>query len=639
MSQEGKDPAMKRPHRAGKSRLNITRRDFLNGIALSVAAGSSLSPLELLARERALPYPPGLTGLRGTHAGAFEVAHAMAREGRTWPRPDSLTDDEYDLVVVGGGISGLAAAFFWQQQAGFDARVLVLDNHDDFGGHAKRNEFDVDGTHLIGYGGSQSIDTPSAYSATALRLLRDIGVDLQRFYDYFDQDYFSSRDLTFGTFFSAAHYGRDALHPAVFYPYGSGIAENWREILADYPISPAAKKDIAALLDDPTDLLADKSADEKIAFMRRISYSDYLRQVAGMHEEVVALLRDTLRGFWGVGFDAVSALEAARWRMPGTSHIDAHALTGGNAPFDEPYIFHFPDGNAGIARALVRRLAPDAVPGPDSMAGLVASRVNYGALDRADNNTRIRLNSTAVDVRHAQDGRYVDVTYVNAGQPFRVRGKHVILACYNRVIPYICPELPPSQTEAIRTATKIPLAYISVALRNWTSFAELGIHEIHVPQTELMHAFGLDFPVSIGDYKFAGSPDDPVIVHGSFVPTVPDRGLTERQQHIAGRAQMLEMSFDDYETRIIRQMSGALEGGGFDAERDIAAITVNRWPHGYAYEYNELYDPPEWNPQNGPHLIGAQQVGRISIANSDAAAYAYVDGAIDAAYRAVGEQT
>jgi spermidine dehydrogenase len=153
-----------------------------------------------------------------------------------------------------------------------------------------------------------------------------------------------------------------------------------------------------------------------------------------------------------------------------------------------------------------------------------------------------------------------------------------------------------------------------------------------------MHSFGLDFPVSVGDYSFAQTPSDPIVVHGTFAPTVPDEGMNEREQHVLGRMRMLEMSFADFERQIIRQMSGALEGGGFDAARDIAAITVNRWPHGYAYEYNELFDPPEWNPKNGPHIAGAAQVGRISIANSDAEAYAYVNGAIDAAYRAVNEQ-
>ena len=145
-------------------RLKITRRDFIDGFALSVAAGSSLSPLELLAQDGSnvvsSPYPPARTGLRGNHPGSFEVSHALLSGGSAWPRPGTLTDDVYDLVVVGGGISGLSAAFLYRQRVGPDARILVLDNHDDFGGHAKRNEFEVGGKRLIGYGGSMSIDDP-----------------------------------------------------------------------------------------------------------------------------------------------------------------------------------------------------------------------------------------------------------------------------------------------------------------------------------------------------------------------------------------------------------------------------------------------------------------------------------------------
>jgi spermidine dehydrogenase len=324
--------------------------------------------------------------------------------------------------------------------------------------------------------------------------------------------------------------------------------------------------------------------------------------------------------------------------MPGTETLE-YAKSAETVPHgDEPYIFHFPDGNAGIARALVRQLIPGAIPGQNTMEGLVAARADYEQLDHPGNAARIRLNSTAVDVRHIDGKGAVDVAYVCDGEAFRVRGKHVILACYNHMVPHICPELPKEQTDAIALAEKIPLAYINVVLRNSKAFENLGYHSFYVPQADLMHSFGLDFPVSMGNYRFAQSADDPVIVHGSFAPTAPDQGLTERQQHVVGCQRMYEMTYQDFEMQTISQISGALGGGGFDAERDIAAITVNRWPHGYAYEYNELYDPPEWSRKSGPHLIGARQVGRISIANSDAEAYAYVNGAIDAAVRAVDEQ-
>jgi spermidine dehydrogenase len=561
----------------------ITRRDFLNGMALSLVAGGTVSPLELMAMSgNSAAYPPALAGLRGSHPGSFEVAHAVAWKQKAWPRPDALTDDIYDLVIVGGGISGLSAAFMYRQQAGPDTRILILDNHDDFGGHAKRNEYSV--------------------------------------YDFYDRSYFSDRGLTNGVYFSKERYGKDTVGPEVFRPYEGTRAGNPARIIDDYPIADAAKKNFIQLLTEPRDYLAGMDRGEKIALMKRISYSDYMRRYVGAHEEVIAFCRDMLRGLWGFGFDALSALEGARYGMPGTETLGSVESADTVPHRDEPYIFHFPDGNAGIARALVRQLIPEAIPEQNTMEGLVAARVNYDRLDHSENAARIRLKSTAVDVRHVDGKDAVDVTYVFD------------------MVPHICPELPKAQADAIALAEKIPLAYINVVLRNSKAFQNLGYHSFYVPQADLMHSFGLDFPVSMGNYRFASSADDPVVVHGSFAPTAPDQGLTERQQHSVGCQRMYEMTYQDFETQIIGQMSGALGGGGFDAERDIAAITVNRWPHGYAYEYNELYDPPEWSRKSGPHRIGARQVGRISIANSDAEAYAYVNGAIDAAVRAVTEQ-
>jgi len=611
----------------------------MNGFAMSVAAGSALSPLELMAMaaKDGSPYPPALTGLRGSHTGSFEVSHALSWGGATWPTPDNLTGDVYDLVVVGGGLSGLSAAFFYQQRMGKDARVLVLDNHDDFGGHAKRNEFDVDGKQLICYGGSQSIDTPGHYSQASSQLLKDIGINTERFYDYFDRSYFRDRNLGGGIYFSKEKYGTDSVHQNLVRGSGDRDAPQVADIVNAYPLSDEARKSFVDLLTGETDYLPGMSRDQKIELMRKMSYTDFLRKHAGTDNDAVVILRDTVKGLWGCGYDVLSALEGYRLGMPGTHHLGIGELEGEPAGRDEPYIFHFPDGNAGVARSIVRQLIPEAVPG-NTMEDLVLSRIDYSLLDRSSNNTRIRLNSTAVNARHVEGDKYVDVTYIRDGQPQRVRGKHAIMACYNNMVPHICPEIPESQVEAIGKATKIPLVYISVALRNWKAFENLGFRSIYIPQPKLMHSFGMDFPVSMGGYDFTQSSSEPTVVHGTYVPTAPDQGLSEREQHRQGRRDLYEMTFDDLERDIVGAMSGALGGGGFDAERDIAGLTVNRWPHGYAYEYNELFDPPEWNPENGPHLAGAAQLGRISIANSDASAYAYVNGAFDAAHRAVNEQ-
>jgi spermidine dehydrogenase len=621
--------------------VGISRRDFLGGIALGTAAGASLSPAELLAAGAFPPaggayYPPMLTGMRGSHPGSFEVAHALAWAGQTYPAPSRPDEDGYDLIVVGGGLSGLAAALAFRQQAGEQARILVLDNHDDFGGHAKRNEFMVDGQRLIGYGGSQSIDSPGRYSQDAKQLLADIGIDVQRFYRYFDREFDARHGLRRGIYFSATHYGRDASLANVFRDFLGSPDNELAAVVANYPLPESDRAALLALFNRPPDPLADRSPKARVDYLRRTSYSDYLRGPLGMPESVVTIIRDMPRGLWGVGWDALSSLEAIRMGMPGIAPVaDELADTSGHR--DEPYIFHFPDGNAGVARAIVRRLIPDAVPG-STMEDLVPAIVDYSRLDGPRRPVRIRLNSTAVDVRHTDGGRQVDVSYIRTGTLHKARGRHVVLACYNAMIPYICPELPAAQKAAIDYAEKVPLVYISVAVRNWRAFADLGFGSFYVPRPHLMHSFGLDFPVSMGGYQFTSDPGQPTVIHGSWVPTAPDQGLSAREQHAIGRRQLYELSFEAFEKDIVAKMDGALRVGGFDAERDIAAITVNRWPHGYAYEYNDYSDPEGWGPENGPHVAGRSQIGRISIANSDAAGYAYVDGAIDAAYRAVNEQ-
>ena len=628
-------------------RLTISRRDFLGGLALGVGA-TALTPLELLAQTTGATaagnhYPPLLSGMRGSHPGSFEVAHAVSWQGVRYPAPRQQTDPTYDLVVVGGGISGLAAASFYRQQAGADARILILDNHDDFGGHAKRNEFEVDGQRLIGYGGSQSIDTPSSYSPVSAQLLRDLGIATERFYDYFDQQYFAANELGTGLYFSASRYGTATTRPHFNPPrWQSGKSISAQELaatIAGYPLPEDARTSLLTLVTAPRDYLPGLSREEKIAFLGSTSYRDFLLQTVRAPEAVYLLLRDTMRGLWGVGYDALSALEGYRYGAPGTQQLGIGALQEDKADHQsEPYIFHFPDGNAGVARALVRQLVPDALSGT-GMEDLVLPKVDYAALDRDGNRTRLRLNSTAVDVRHSSDGESVDVSYVRGGEVYRVRGKHTVMACYNNILPHIVPELPAEQTEAIAYASKVPLVYLSIAVRNWRALAELGFSNISVPQPELMHSFGLDFPVTMGGYQAVRDPGQPTILHGTFVPAVPDQGLSAREQHTLGRRALYEMSFDQFEQAIVSQLQGALASGGFDAARDIAGITVNRWPHGYAYEYNELFDPAGYGPANGPHRLGARQLGRISIANSDASAYAYVDGAIDAAWRAVQEQT
>lgn len=614
----------------------ISRRDFLNGVALSLAAGTTLSPMEILARSsgRVSPfYPPALTGMRGSHDGSFEIAHALAREGRSFPIPNEQTEGVYDLIVVGGGISGLSAAKFFCDRRGGRAKVLVLENHDEFGGHARRNEFDVDGKTLLGWGGSQTIEAPSRYSRVAGRLLRDLSIDTQRFYDYYDQEYFSSRGLKRGIFFDQSTFGVDRItaNPMGGF-FGSPLdGDDLKAVVREMPISEQDGSEFVRLMSSGVDYLDGMSISEKRSLLQNISYMEFLEEYAGMPKTVTAILQDTFLQLTSVGWEAHAASDAADWWFPGTWELGVQKHEGE----EEPYIFHFPDGNAGVARALVRDLVPEALPG-STMEDLVTARADYSLLDTSDSDVRIRLNSTAVSVANTPDGKHVDVTYVRDGDLYRGRARHVVLACYNNIIPYICAEVPEKQADAIRYATKIPFVIGNIAIRNWCAFAEAGFYSFYSPGDVYFKHLPLDFPVSMGDYHYSKGPDEPIVIAAWYSPTTRD--LPAKDQYRVGRAKLMEMSYDNFEKNIYSHLDAMLGPYGFDAEREIAAITLNRWPHGYAYEYEGIGVPAEYGRHNGPHIAGRAQIGRISIANSDSEGYAYVDGAIDAADRAVNEQ-
>jgi spermidine dehydrogenase len=270
------------------------------------------------------------------------------------------------------------------------------------------------------------------------------------------------------------------------------------------------------------------------------------------------------------------------------------------------------------------------------MEDVVLTRARYDRLDRAEQQVRIRLASTAVDVRNTASG--AEVVYVRGGTAARVEAKHVILACWNNMIPHLCPELGPAQREALEYPEKIPLAVINVGLRNWRAIADSGIGEVHAPGGFLSR-LGLDFPVSMGGYRYSANPDQPVVLDCWHAGATRETGTDPRERLRNGRHAMLALRFEDYEAAVRAQLDAAWGSHGFDPDRDIAAITVNRWPHGYTWEYTDLWDPPATSRGAGPHVIGRQQIGRISIANADSEAFAYVNGAIDAASRAVHEQT
>ena len=620
-------------------KYKITRRDFMNGVAVSTAA-TLLTPYELMAQAppglTSVDYPPTLTGMRGNHPGSFEVSHALAWGGEK-PVAHLKLAEHYDLVIVGAGVSGLAAARFYQKRMGPDARILLLDNHDDFGGHAKRNEFHQGGRMLLGVGGSVNLENPGDYSEIAKGILDELGIDLEAMKTNIDEFSILSSDTGTALAFPGAEGHVSVVGKWSEFMLGIGDYESAVRAL---PMPEAEQDKLIELFSGEVDYLSDLSLSEKQSYVESVSYGQFLTERVGLATETVSIFYPVPKLIYGPAGLRVSVMEAFYLGCPGVQGMSwlselAEQLVAAITSPDQSSLY-FPDGNASVARLLVHKLIPTVAPDTKGFEDIAISRFDYGALDRADQAVRLRLNSTVVGVQETSNNTVV-VDYVQDGNAVSVTGDHCVLACYNGAIPYLCPDLPESQKEALNYGVKVPLVWTNVVLENGHAWSKLGVGSVSCPDDPYV-VMTVAPPTTTGGHQPPRGPDDPMVV---FLLGVPDLTVTgtenSRELCRMARHKVYATNFDTYEQEIRDQLQGVLGEYGFHHETDIRAITVNRWPHGYAYEYMSL-DDPEWPEGLAPHEIGRAQFGRISIANSDSEAYAYLDAAIDAGWRAVEEQ-
>lgn len=635
--------------------MTISRRDFLNGCSLAIAAGIiSCHRLEnILFTEH--EYPPLLQGIRGNHPGSFENAHAVGREGKNFSTQQLAVEESYDLVVVGAGISGLSAAYYYQKKHP-QARILILDNHDDFGGHAKRNEFNSENQMVLGYGGSESLDAPKyRFSTTALNLIKEIGIDIDQLKKNNDQDFFYHLNLKRAAFFDKENFGQDKL--AVGSPFVNPTNDpldpqhlNGRSIheyVNDFPLSENDKKAIIELYTKGKNYLPNKSIQERVAYLKKTSYWDFLQKDVGLSEQALKYFYALTHDDNAIGIDAVPAWDAREsFFLPGFIAMELPPPEEKeNKILNDPYVYHFPDGNASIARLLVSHLIPEVSGGKKDMNSIVLSKFNYSKLDKKNNLVRLRLSSVVVSVKNTShstvDIGYLDKPKLNSdgtlsalGNLHRIEAKHVVMAGYNMMIPHIVKDLPKEQQSALAANVKAPIVFTKVLLSNWMSFKNLGVHEIYSPCMPYS-TVKLDYVTNIGGYKHTSNPNKPAALQMIHVPTWPNSGMDARQQWRSGRYKLLSKSFYSFEQEIRDQLQRILGPGGFNHKKDILGITVNRWSHGFSYSFNSLFD----NEDEAEETIktARKPFGNIVIANSDSAWNAYFNSAIDMAYRAINE--
>jgi len=588
-------------------------------------------------------YPPARTGLRGSHAGSNEAAHALTWNGQSDWGPTTRLSETYDLVVVGGGLSGLSAGYFFLQQHGRDNKVLILDNHDDFGGHAKRNEHMVDGVLQLGEGGSESLEGPYEFGETVRNLMDSLGVDLGRFEAAYDVDFYKRHGLGAATYFNKRVFGEDKVvsHPFCDYPgFVEGLMRptlSNEEAVQQTPLSAKGKEQLLRVLNGGQDIL-NLPREELREYVRTNSWFDYLQTTLGVDDPgVLRMARHTAMDYAGSGTDVLSIYGALASGCMGGDPYDAwpDALKegdyqgyvnkeGGTYSVEYPFIHHFPDGNATLARSLVKKMIPNVGPG-ETAEEIVLSKFDYSELDKPSNCVRLRLNSTVVNVQHAggpNNASDVFVKYINDGKSYQVKARGVVMAGYNMMIPHIVADLPKEQDAALRRLSKVPLQYTTVGVTNWRAMKELGIGMAMCPGNT-HQVVGMDYPVSMGGYEFTKTPDDPCILHMRCCPVGDTVGAPPLEQFREARERMLGLTFEDYEMEIREHLGGMFPKELFDFDKDVRSISINRWAHAYIYG-----DAGE---------IGRQPFGRITIANSDAASSSLMQRAVEQAFRAVKE--
>jgi spermidine dehydrogenase len=619
----GKDKSWETSDAALGMHANITRRDFLGSTLLASGALllDSATPQQLLAQQADELTGYGGVGEYSTSNGntlrVLQAGHKI-RDAVYDHLPNNIveTGETYDCVIVGGGISGIAAALFHQRQAGGRGTCLVLENHPIFGGEAKQNEFLVDGKRLIAHQGSAiyQLQQPQSFLA---QFYDSIGLKSPKLtyqkwggaqpemplsrtpYDEAGMDYGQ-----YGFWFGAK-FGQKP---------GLWVMDPVRRKLEGAPITDSARVEWLRFLTgsavEQKPFEHPKSEGDPISrYLDTITLEQHYMERFGLSQETVrTFLSPVAGGGSGLGPDALSAYSDYAYEM-------LNPIPDESGGMDQM----FPGGNTTIARLMVKSLLPTSISGPDTVDAVCRNAVNFVALDAPGAPARIRLGATAVSVRHDGDpakASSVAIVYEKGGQLYRVKARSVVMAGGSWTTKHIVRDLPETHRQAYAQFYRSPCMMANVAVRNWRFLYDKGLSGCRWFGGAVGDYMEVRKLALTGDVERAITPDGPIVLSLKCIYAYP--GLPTEEQGSRGRMELLSTSFREYERRIRQQFSDMFTGSGFDAQRDIAGIILNRWGHAYLSPQPGFFFGKNGQPA-AREILRKAPFGRIAFANTDLA--------------------
>ena len=619
---------------------DITRRDFVKGTLIGSGAVLLSMPAPILAEAGAgdNPAQPDTETVHpwDGYAGVGDYARANGNTESTTASAHLLRDNKidgllngavntgesYDLVIIGGGFAGLSAARTFLKEAGPWQTCLILENHALPGGEAKRNEFIVDGYKITGPQGSNLTVVPGVKGDWYDELFDDLGIPRHPEFQALE-GYEGDLRLSPTNYLPMLGIAEQAASAGYFFDKETFDLE---ESYWDKDASQNAYANTAFSADEKADLErlregtgVNKAGDDWSAWLDSITYQEYLEDTLNIQPRVIKLLSITLSTTSGMGCDSISARYAMMSALPGFDKGFGDKSLYRVPPDDNEIagIFSFPGGNDAIYRLMLKQVLPNAISGGTRFEEIHDSAYQFEHFDDPDNPVRIRLNSTSVRVAHDGDpasARSVTVYYQQDGKIYRVKAKGVVSAIGGWVNKHIIQDLPGEHEDAFGQLVHGSNMIVNVALRNWKPMAKLGVSACHFFTDNGLGGFcNIRRPLVFGDNQPPLDPEKPVVL--TFYAGFTKPGLPAREQAAAIRWELMSKSYADIEATVRQQLMAMFGSLGFDDEKDIAGIIVNRWGHSYV-----AATPGFFHGNNGKPAL--QQVitrpfGRIAFGHSE----------------------